>query len=218
MCKNFPAQTSHNGQNVGQKRHKFWGVCAGIFPKCAKTFCTVQKLRVQTKTHAEKPNVGGFMVALCRSFRQMLSASILAWIATRSIHSRNRHVFCVALRSMHSGLLFVLAVVGVPVVVLRWLLPRFRSPLLPLLSAAVFSLSSQRSPRTLGVRLRGGELSLGSSLRYTLVFSSGLLGVFSWIVRAVPAVLGFSPRSILLLLFCAIICWPPLAFCVGFNF
>ena len=154
MCRNFPAQTSHNGQNVGQKRHKFWGVCAGTFPKCAKTFCTVQKLRVRTKTHAENPNVGGFIAALCRNSRQMLSASILARIATRSIHSRNRHVFCVALRSMHSGLLFVLAVVGVPVVVLRWLLPRFQPPLLPLLSAAVSLLSPQRSPRTPDARQR----------------------------------------------------------------
>jgi len=69
MCKNFPAQTSHNGQSVGQKRHKLFGACAGTFPKCAKTFCTVQKLHIQIKTYAENPNVGGFMVALCRNSR-----------------------------------------------------------------------------------------------------------------------------------------------------
>jgi len=57
------------------------------------------------------------------------------------------HVFCVALRSMHSGLLFVPAVVGVSVAVLRWLLPRFQLPLLPLLSAVVSLLLSQRSLR-----------------------------------------------------------------------
>ena len=116
---------------------------------------------VSSRLYAETPD------RCCR-------ASILAQIATRSTHSRNRHVFRVALRSIHSSLLLVLAVVGVPVVVLRWLLPRFRPPLLPLLSAAVSLLLSQHSPRTPGTRLRGDALSLGSSPCYTSTLFSEL--------------------------------------------